>query len=197
MKRTPRDLRLMLRSLFRYRKVQSLFVIIALAAATAGPSARAHGPTPHKIDETVVIAAKPEKVWALIGEFADLAKWHPLVSASAAKSDEIQGKLRVVTLKSGGTIVDGLTEYDPAKMTYSYRRVDDDVKALPVSSYTATISVVPAPDGAVVEWIGRYYRGDTGNDPPENLNDEAAAKAMEELFQSGLSNLKALAERQG
>ncbi|WP_245257409.1 SRPBCC family protein [Methylocapsa acidiphila] len=163
-----------------------------------GLDAEAHGPTPHKIDESVAIAAKPEAVWVLVGDFANMAKWHPLVAESAAKSDEIQGKMRVLTLKSGGQIVDGLTEYDPTKMTYSYRRVDDDVKALPVSSYTATITVAPAADGtASVEWIGRYYRGDTGNDPPEELNDEAATKAMTDFFQSGLRNLKTVAEHKG
>ena len=110
----------------------------------------------------------------------------------------MQGKLRVLTLKSGAKIVDGLTEYDAAKMTYSYRRVDDDVKALPVSSYTATITVEPGANGeSKVEWIGRYYRGDTGNEPPEELNDEAAEKAMTEFFLTGLQNLKTLAEHKG
>jgi len=173
-------------------------IIIAVAPFVIGLDAEAHGPTPHKIDETVAIAATPEAIWALIGDFANLAKWHPLVAESAAKSDEIQGKLRVLTLKSGGQVVDGLTEYDPTKMTYSYRRVDEDVKVLPVSSYTATITVAPAAGGtASVEWIGRYYRGDTGNDPPEELSDEAATKAMTDFFQTGLRNLKSLAEHKG
>lgn len=173
-------------------------IILAIVTLVIGLDAEAHGPTPHKIDETVAIGAKPEVVWALIGDFANLAKWHPLVAESAAKTDEIQSKLRVLTLKSGGQVVDGLTEYDPTKMTYSYRRADEDVKALPVSSYTATITVASAADGtASVEWIGRYYRGDTGNDPPEELNDEAATKAMTEFFQAGLRNLKTLAEHKG
>ncbi|WOJ91356.1 SRPBCC family protein [Methylocapsa polymorpha] len=180
------------------RRAIIIFAGAAIAASIIGLDAEAHGPTPHKIDESVAIGAKPEAVWALIGDFANLSKWHPLVAESSAKSDEIQGKLRVFTLKSGGQVVDGLTEYDPSKMTYSYRRVDEDVKALPVSSYTATITVEPSADGtAKVEWIGRYYRGDTGNDPPEELNDEAATKAMTDFFQSGLRNLKSLAEHKG
>lgn len=171
---------------------------LAIGATCGGPPVDAHGPTPHKIDETVVVAAKPEAVWALIADFPALSKWHPSVAASVPQEDPVQGKLRVLTLTSGGKIVDGLTEYDPAKMTYSYRRVDDDVKALPVSSYTATITVEPAANGeSKVEWIGRYYRGDTGNEPPEDLNDEAAEKAMTDFFQAGLHNLKALAEHKG
>ncbi len=171
---------------------------LAIGATCGGLSVEAHGPTPHKIDETVVIAAKPEVVWALIADFPALSKWHPSVSESVQQEDAVQGKLRVITLKSGAKIVDGLTEYDAAKMTYSYRRVDDDVKALPVSSYTATITVEPGVNGeSKVEWIGRYYRGDTGNEPPEELNDEAAEKAMTEFFLTGLQNLKTLAEHKG
>lgn len=170
----------------------------AIGVGCSGLPAAAHGPTPHKIDETVTIAAKPEAVWALIADFPAMSTWHPLIAESIPQEDTVQGKLRVLTLKQGGKIVDGLTEYDPTKMTYSYRRVDDDVKALPVSSYTATITVAPGANGiSTVEWIGRYYRGDTGNDPPEELNDEAAEKAMTDFFQAGLHNLKTLAEHKG
>ena len=185
----------------RFTTIRQLIWVCAcltVGATCSGLTADAHGPTPHKIDETVEVAAKPEAVWALIADFPAISKWHPSVAASVPREDPVQGKLRVLTLASGANIVDGLTEYDPAKMTYSYRRVDDDVKALPVSSYTATITVEPAADGGTkVEWIGRYYRGDTGNEPPEDLNDEAAEKAMTEFFQTGLHNLKFLAERKG
>jgi mxaD protein len=36
----------------------------------------------------------------------------------------------------------------------------------------------------------RFYRGDTGNSPPENLNDEAAVNAMNQFFKNGLAGLK-------
>ena len=52
----------------------------------------------------------------------------------------------------------------------------------------------PAGSGSEVEWIGRFYRGDTSNFPPENLNDEAAIKAMKGLFREGLDGLKAKLE---
>jgi mxaD protein len=82
-------------------------------------------------------------------------------------------------------------------MSYSYRRVDENFLALPVSSYTATISVEPAKDGkTTVEWIGHFYRGDTGNEPPPNLNDGAAEKAMTTFFVADLNNLKKLAEHE-
>lgn len=168
---------------------------VSLVLANLAVSALAHGASPRKIDEKIEIAAKPEAVWALIEDFAKISTWNPLVANSVAESDELQGKERLITLKSGGKITDALTDYDASKMTYSYRRVDDDVQVFPVSFYSATISVSPTAAGSEVEWIGRFYRGDTSNDPPDNLNDDAATKAMSDFFLAGLNKLKTLAEK--
>jgi mxaD protein len=157
--------------------------------------ALAHGASPRKIDEKIEIAAKPETIWALIEDFAKISTWNPLVVNSVAESDELQGKERLITLKNGGKLTDALTDFEADKMTYSYRRVDDDVQVFPVSFYSATISVSPTAAGAEVEWIGRFYRGDTSNEPPDNLNDDAATKAMSDFFLAGLNNLKTLAEK--
>ncbi len=174
-----------------------LIALCSLSLSLAAPQrVLAHGPTPKKIDKTIEIAAPPAEVWALMGDFAAVAKWQPLVASSKAGVDDSGAPLRELALKSGGKITDGQTEYDAAKMTYSYRRADEDVKAFPVSSYTATISLTPAGSGKTqFEWIGRFYRGDTGNEPAEGLDDEAAIKAMTEFFDAGLDNLKTLAER--
>ena len=49
-------------------------------------------------------------------------------------------------------------------MSYSYRMLNPNLKAAPVSSYSATLVVTPGADGGShVEWFGRFYRGDTGN----------------------------------
>ncbi len=132
-------------------------LILSVAALVIGLGAEAHGPTPHRIDETLAIAAESAAARALVEDIANVAKWHPLVAENVAKSDAAQGELRVPILKSGGQIVDDPTEYDPAKMTNSHRRMDD-VKALSVSSYTATIAVAASADEtASVELIRRYY----------------------------------------
>jgi mxaD protein len=174
-------------------KAGVLFGTSLLLTNLAG-SALAHGASPRKIDEKIEIAAKPEAVWAIIEDFAKISTWNPLVTKSVAQSDELQGKERLITLKSG-KITDALTDYEAAKMTYSYRRVDDDVQVFPVSFYSATISVSPTATGSEVEWIGRFYRGDTSNEPPANLNDDAATKAMGDFFLAGLNKLKTLAEK--
>jgi len=166
----------------------SAFLVLALPAA-------AHGPTPQKVEEKISITADPKAVWALIANFGDVAKWHSEVSESESPEGNTAGATRKLTLKGGATITEDLDEYDPAAMTYSYRLDEGNLEALPVSFYSATIKVEPGENGgSTVEWFGRLYRGDTGNFPPENLNDEAAVKAVSTFFKTGLESLKSKAE---
>ena len=46
----------------------------------------------------------------------------------------------------------------------------------------------------MVEWRGAFYRAFPNNDPPPDKNDEAAVAAITGVYQSGLANLKKLAE---
>jgi mxaD protein len=155
----------------------------------------AHGPTPHKIDESIEIARPPAEVWAKIADFGAVATWNPSLAGSKAPKGNAAGSEREITLKSGGVLVESLDEYDASKMTYSYRLLRENVEVFPVSFYSASISVQPAGTGSKVEWTGAYYRGDTQNDPPENLGDAAAEKAMTEFYRSGLEGLRRAVEK--
>jgi mxaD protein len=50
-------------------------------------------------------------------------------------------------------------------------------------------------DTAVVTWKGAYYRAYTNNNPPAEMNEDAANKAVSDVFKAGLANLKTLAEK--
>ena len=176
-------------------RVMRAVSLCAMLGAVLPSIAMAHGAAPKKIEEKIDIAAKPAAVWGIIADFAKISTWNPAVVASVAASDPDQGQERILTLKSGGKITDAQTDYDAKTMTYSYRRVDDDVKVFPVSFYSATITVTPTPTGSQVDWIGRFYRGDTSNEPPPGLDDSDAIKAMTNFFETGLKNLKILAEK--
>lgn len=155
--------------------------------------ALAHGPTPQKADAGIVIAAAPEAVWKLIGDFGAIGAWHPDVK-SATATGSTPGAERVLILEKG-EITDGLDEIDPATHRIAYRLSKENVEAFPVSFYTATLTVVDAGGGkSKVEWAARLYRGDTSNFPPDELNDEAATTAMTGFFEHGLAGLKAKAE---
>jgi len=168
--------------------------LATLALFLSAGTALAHGPTPQKVAGTVTIKAKPDAVWKVVGDFGGIAAWHPDVAKAEATGGNAEGATRKVTLKAGGTLVEGLDEWKGPERTYSYRMSDPDLTALPVSSYSATLTVTPDGDGSRVEWIGRFYRGDTGNEPPETLSDEAGREAMNRYVGDGLKGLKAKLE---
>lgn len=166
---------------------------LALGFAVATP-VFAHGPTPQKAEEKITIAAPPEKVWEVLKNFGDVS-WHPGIKKVEATggNDPSAGASRTITLEKGD-LVEGLDEYNDAGKSYGYRLSTENVEAFPVSFYSATIAVTPAGEGSEVTWIGRFYRADTSNFPPDHLNDEAAVKAMTEFMQEGLKGLKAKIE---
>ncbi|WP_295557779.1 SRPBCC family protein [uncultured Hyphomicrobium sp.] len=165
--------------------------LLALWIGTGAP-AFAHGPTPQKAEEKIAIAAPPAKVWEALKAFGDVS-WNPAITKVEASGGNDTGASRTITLKTGN-LVEGLDEYNDKDMSYGYRLSTENLEALPVSFYSATIAVTPAGDGSEVTWIGRFYRGDTSNFPPDNLNDEAAVKAMTGFMQEGLKGLKAKVE---
>lgn len=167
---------------------------MALWLSATAP-ALAHGPTPQKAEEKITISAPPAKVWAALKDFGDVS-WNPAITKAEATGGNAAGASRTITLKTGN-LVEGLDEYGEESLSYGYRLSTENLEALPVSFYSATIAVTPAGEGSEVTWIGRFYRGDTSNFPPENLNDEAAVKAMTGFMQEGLKGLKAKVEGKG
>ncbi|MBL0720812.1 SRPBCC family protein [Piscinibacter sp. Jin2] len=165
----------------------------AVALAFAPTFAAAHGPTRQKASEVITIDAPPAAVWALIKDFSALSKWHPAVAESPADKGNEVGSVRQLKLKNGGALTETLEGYNAEKMSYSYRAKDGG--ALPVTNYTSTITVMDEGGKAKVQWRGAFYRGYPNNDPPPDQNDEAAVKAITGVYQSGLQNLKALAEK--
>lgn len=172
--------------------LRTLFVALAVCVSFA---AEAHGPTPQKVEETVEIAAPPAAVWAIAKEFGKLSEWNPAVAKSEGTGGNAAGGTRIITLKSGGELQDSLDDFNDKDMTYSYRLAKENINVFPVSFYSAELQVKPGADGgSTVSWIGRFYRADTGNFPPDDKNDAAAIAAMKNLLSEGLKGLKAKAE---
>lgn len=155
----------------------------------------AHGPTPQKVIESVEIEAPAEKVWAIASQFGDIAKWQPALKAS--EGGDRPGDKRTLTFPNGEQLIEELDAKDEAAREYVYRLSKENVKALPASSYSVTFKIVPQGKSVSVEWKSRLYRGDTGNFPADDMNDEAATKAMQDFFRSGLQNLKKIVEAGG
>jgi hypothetical protein len=151
----------------------------------------AGGPSRQQITETIQIDARPAKVWATIANFHDMS-WLPgVVKTTGEGGNEPDAAKRRLTLNGGATIDESLDKYDAGAMSYSYRVDKVDVKVLPVNDYSSTIAVVPAEGGkSTVEWRGAFYRGYPNDDPPPELNDEAALKAVGKVYRAGLESLK-------
>ena len=89
------------------------------------------------------------------------------------------GKQRTLSLKSGGTIVEALENWDDANRSYSYTNLSNPP---PIANYHATLSVTGDPKGSVLKWMGSYDVKDTmmGVEVKKLIDDfyEASAKVL-------------------
>ncbi|RVU38211.1 SRPBCC family protein [Hwanghaeella grinnelliae] len=169
----------------------SLLTILALSLALLVQPASAHGPTRQKVTVKTTVAASPDEVWAAIGNFQDMS-WHPAVHSSTGENGNNIDATRVLTLgqEGGPTIAEVLYKYSAEKRSYSYRITDVKVETLPVTNYSSHLTVRPSGSGSEIEWRGAFYRGYPNNDPPPELNDEAAVAAVTGVYEAGMQALR-------
>lgn len=167
----------------------ALFVSAGTASAASLVSAKK---LEINVDETKTEEER-KALWEKVGGWCAIAEWHPAVD-KCEESKEGDDTFRTLTLKDGGKIEESVTKYDAAGKSISYKIDNVDVKVLPVNNYAATITVKDAGGKSEVEWKGAFYRGFMNNDPPPELTDEAAVKAVTAVYTSGLQALKAKAE---
>jgi hypothetical protein len=171
--------------------MKKLFALLALAILPL--TAFAHGPSPQKVDKSIVIKAEPAKVWAIVKDFGGIHKWHPGV-ASTKVEKKGNDTFRLLTLKSGGTVYNKLRGADDAAMKMRYEIVEG---SLPVADYNAfmTVKAGPGAGESTVNWVGRFYRVYKLNPPiPEGQDDASALNAVTGMYDAGLEGLKKLAE---
>lgn len=182
-------------------------VLIPIALSFFTATASAHGPVRQKLERDIEINAPAAKVWGIIKNYDDMS-WLPNITKTEAKGGNTVGATRILSLKVGGTISEELKKYDDVKMSYAYRITDmsthkeithsgqnEKIPVLPVTDYAASISVEAKGEKSVVKWKAGFYRAYMNNNPPEEMNEEAAGKAVGEVFKSGLESLKARAEK--
>lgn len=162
---------------------------VALVTAFAVQTASAHGPTRQKVTETIEINAPADKVWAVVGNYSDMG-WHPAFVKTLTEGGNEVGTERTLVLASGDKIEEKLLKYDNDKKSLKYEITKVDIKVVPISNFSGWMSVKGDGDKSTVTWKGAFYRGYVNNDPPPELNDEAAVKAVTGFFTSGLAALK-------
>ncbi len=133
-----------------------------------------------KVTEKIKVKAPAKTVWAHIGGFESLDKWHPLVATCTVEKKGNE-RLRRLGLKDGATIVERLLKHDDKARSYSYAMID--MGPLPLAKYQATITVTENPDGktSLVEWVGTF---EAKGQPPE-----AVAGLVSTIYTAGFGHL--------
>lgn len=129
------------------------------------------------VTRSVTLKAPILEVWAVVGDFHGLDKWHPAVTASTREhvGDE---EFRALTLGDGGRIIEHLESSGTHAYRYAILR-----GPLPVKHYHALIEATALADGTRVTWSSTF----TPTAPD-------AAGVIEGVYDAGLA---ALAERFG
>jgi len=146
-------------------RIRSFAFGASLAVASAVPALA--------VDSTYLAtsAASVDAVWAKIGDFCGIAKWHPAVEKCALSAD---GLTRTLSLKGGGTIVEKQVKRDEAGHSYTYAIVESP---LPVANYVSSISVAASGAGSVITWTGKY--------DAKGASDADAKKVIDGIYQAG------------
>jgi hypothetical protein len=97
------------------------------------------------VAESVDLAAPPDQVWALLGQFGGL--WHPLIASIKLTGTGV-GQLRTIETIDGKQIIERLEVIDNSQRLYRYT----NVSGLGVVDYTGTFDVKPKAGGSSVEW---------------------------------------------
>jgi hypothetical protein len=127
------------------------------------------------VAESIELAATPDAVWSLIGQFG--GDWHPLTARVSLAGAGI-GQLRTIQTLDGQQIVERLEAIDNAKRSLRYT----NVAGMAVSHYTGTLEVKPKGSGCVVDWQAQFVAA--------NATDRAMKVKVSTLFKSGLESLK-------
>ncbi|WP_420554289.1 SRPBCC family protein [Neptuniibacter marinus] len=152
-------------------------VLIGLIAASGMLSGTAFAAGNIDVKESVTLNAKPAAVWALVGDYNGLYRWHPAIATS-----DRQDKVRVLTLGDGATITEMLLEQDNENHSYRYAITKSP---LPVADYEAEIAVQSnGKGGSTVTWSTSFNAA--------GLPDKEAEKVIQGVFKAGLGNLEKL-----
>jgi hypothetical protein len=127
------------------------------------------------VAESVELAAAPDEVWSLIGQFG--GAWHPLTAKVSLTGTGI-GQLRTIQTLDGQEIVERLEAIDDAKRIFRYT----NIAGMAVSHYTGTLEVKPKGSGCVADWRARFLA--------INKTDRAVKVIVSTLFKTGLESLK-------
>lgn len=148
----------------------------AYVAAGAALLVSASAAQAAEVKETAEVAAAPDKVWAAIGDFCGIGRWHPVIAKCELSDDK---KTRTLTTGDGGKLIETLDTWDDAGMSYTYRIQESP---LPVQNYVSTLKVTGSGDKSMIEWFSTF--------DPKGASEDEAKKVMSGIYQAGFEGIK-------
>lgn len=134
-----------------------------------------------EIDESMVVPASPDAVWAIGGDTGGIAAWVPAIEAA-----HMEGDVRHATFAGGGgDATERIVERDDAARYYVYEYLTGP---LPLERYRSRFAVGEHPEGAEVRWTAEFTTGDPAQDP-------GLADAIRGIYRDALVELRAQASR--
>ena len=133
-----------------------------------------------EVSRQTTVSHSPDEVWAMIGEFGTIDRWHPAIETSVVEGDGGHGIYRTLTLGDGGVIRELLLDYSLRDRHYSYAILESP---LPVANYVSTLAVTPGPDdgSAIVTWTSTF--------DANGVSDQEAADLIGGIYQAGFDSI--------
>ena len=149
----------------------------------------AHGPTPQKVQASLVINAPADKVWTMVKDFCNIHNWHPAVEKTTCEKKG-EDTFRTLVLKSGETVYEKLRGVDDDLMKLKFEIVKSPNPFTDFNSYLI-VTKGSTDNESTVQWTARFYRLYKLNPPiPEGQDDATAKAAAQAIVDSGLKGLK-------
>ena len=164
--------------------------LTTLALCVASGAALACGPNRNREITTIEINAPADRVWALVGNYADLGWTGRIAKTEASGGTTPESAKRKLTFATGAVFTDTLTAYEPDLRSLTFRTDDEDINEMPVEGYVSKLTVREENGKSIVEWRGAFSRSYLKSDPPPEQSDEAAITAVRSFQEASLASLK-------
>lgn len=128
------------------------------------------------VKKSVILNAKPSAVWALVGSFNGIERWHPAVNESRQMGD-----VRALSLGNGAVIVDQLLETKEEQRQYRYIVIS---APLPIQDYEGVVEVKPHGQKSQVIWRSRFQAN--------GVTQAEATDLISGIYQAGMDELARL-----
>lgn len=133
-----------------------------------------------KVSMSVDLDASADAVWATVGDFAALERWHPAVSRSETDGTGV-GAVRDLHLAGGGLLRERLENLDAAGRSLRYTILEGP---LPVQDYVSTLRVSGGDGRSTVHWSSEFA--------PAGASEAEAVEVIEGIYAAGFDKLKTI-----